>query len=426
MFKSFVPMLASRVSSTVVGSTFRAIALKVSSIGSKILITSFKLFSPIQNFFLYLMKVGISFTDLLLIPFTIMAPYFAPLQPIVQPLLVMLSYLRVLLTPLVWFFAMMSFASNINAILKNLYLIGTVFFSKGTMEERCTLCREVIDDILAREDIDIEGMDCEGSCPFGLSRCIAVCGVVKDFLMETHEYPCEYMKVCPSHDTTLASSMVDQKNATTTTSSAVCTLSKQRYFPLIGPVVTSCEPDDQCMKVFEPSVNNNSQIIVETCSPIPPTAALKSQKKKKTKKMKLSQQLSQVVMFKRYCGDLSDEQLKNGELCIDKPTGTAFYLYLLECLALFVAFLLSIYAIESDESTDDTQWLTFWMVLILVSRIEGFTEVMLSKYPYYYLMRLVVILVLMCQGAIFTYSSIRAIYSNVIRFFSRKEKEVLL
>ena len=151
----------------------------------------------------------------------------------------------------------------------------------------------------------------------------------------------------------------------------------------------------------------------------PMLARLKRMKRDLTK-------ISQVVMFKRYCGDLSDEQLKNGELCIDKPTGTAFNLYLLECLALFVAFLLSIYAIESDESTDDTQWLTFWMVLILVSRIEGFTEVMLSKYPYYYLMRLVVILVLMCQGAIFTYSSIRAIYSNVIRFFSRKEKVVLL
>ena len=370
------------------------------------------------------MKLGTSFTDLLLIPFT---PYFVPLQPIVQPLLVMLSYLRVLLTPLVWFFAMMSFASNINAILKNLYLIGTVVFSKGTMEERCTLCREVIDDILAREDIDIEGMDCEGSCPFGLSGCIAVCGVVKDFLMEAHEYPCEYMKVCPSHDTTAVVPMVDQKNTTTTittTASTICTLSKQRYFPLIGSIMTSCEPADLCMKTIEPSGSNNSQILVETCTLItPPTAASKSQKKKRRKtKMKLSQQLSQVVMFKRYCGDLSDEQLKNGELCIDKPTGTAFYLYLLECIALFVAFLLSIYAIESDESTDDTQWLTFWMVLILVSRIEGFTEVMLSKYPYYYLMRLVVILVLMSQGAMLLYTSFRGICTTIGRqLFSRKE-----
>lgn len=237
MIITSIPILARRVGSTVVASTFRAAVLKVSSIGSKILIVSLKLFSPIQNFFLYLMELGTSFTDLLLIPFTIIAPYFVPLQTIVQPLLVMLSYLRVLLTPLVWFFAMMSFASNINAILKNLYLIGFVVFSKGTMEERCTLCREVIDDILAREDIDIEGMDCEGSCPFGLSGCIAVCGVVKDFLMEAHEYPCEYMKVCPSHDTTAVVPMVDQKNTTTTTTttaSTICTLSKQRYYPLNG------------------------------------------------------------------------------------------------------------------------------------------------------------------------------------------------
>jgi len=280
------------------------------------------------------------------------------------------------------------------------------------MHAKCTLCHEIIDHILESENIDIEGMDCELNCPFRLHKCIDLCEKLRKLLMEAHEYPCELMNMCPAHNAT--SIMGGQSH-----DKDECILSRKKTFPLFGKVVTTCEPVSYCLKRIEP-FKNNSQNVMESCQlKQPMLARLKRMKRDLTK-------ISQVVMFKRYCGDLSDEQLKNGELCIDKPTGTAFNLYLLECLALFVAFLLSIYAIESDESTDDTQWLTFWMVLILVSRIEGFTEVMLSKYPYYYLMRLIVILVLMCQGAIFTYSSIRAIYSNVIRFFSRKEKEVLL
>jgi len=309
---------------------------------------------------------------------------------------------------------MISFVTNINSLLKIMHLVGTVLFFKGALEERCTLCHDVIDEILASEDIDIEGMDCEDSCPFGLSGCIAVCGVVKDFLMEAHEYPCEYTKVCPSHGTTAP--IIDS----TTGSNTECKLSEKRYFPLIGSVVTSCDPEDLCTKTVEPS-GNKSLTTVETCTLKPPIAKGGGSMMKKKKKM--AQQLSEVVMFKRYCGDLSDEQLKNGELCIDKPTGIAFYLFLLECIALFVAFVLSIYAIESDESTDDTQWLTFWMVLIIVSRIECFTEVMFSKYLYYFLLRLLVILFLMCRGAMFLYTSFRGVYFIAARLFSRKHKE---
>jgi len=411
-------MIATRVGVSIVGSTLRTALLNViTTVASRLLslplLLSFTLLSPMKKFFSKVQSFDSSVNALLRIPFTIIAPYCAPLQPILQILMVSVSYLRVLLTPLVWLFTLCTIISRFNLVTSDLYLFRQALLSTDSMHAKCTLCHEIIDHILESENIDIEGMDCELNCPFRLHKCIDLCEKLRKLLMEAHEYPCELMNMCPAHNATsiMGGQSYDKDE---------CILSRKKTFPLFGKVVTACEPVSYCLKRIEP-FKNNSQNVMESCQlKQPMLARLKRMKRDLTK-------ISQVVMFKRYCGDLSDEQLKNGELCIDKPTGTAFYLYLLECLALFVAFLLSIYAIESDESTDDTQWLTFWMVLILVSRIEGFTEVMLSKYPYYYLMRLVVILVLMCQGAMLLYTSFRVTCTVLGRIlFSRKEKTDLI
>lgn len=47
----------------------------------------------------------------------------------------------------------------------------------------------------------------------------------------------------------------------------------------------------------------------------------------------------------------------------------------------------SIKAIESEGSRDDRQWLTYWVVYALFNILEYFSDLLLSWFPFYYLMK---------------------------------------
>ena len=65
----------------------------------------------------------------------------------------------------------------------------------------------------------------------------------------------------------------------------------------------------------------------------------------------------------------------------------------------FVGFLYPAYksfkAIESKESSDDTMWLTYWVVYGFFSVVEVFADVLLAWFPFYYYVKLVFLLWLM-------------------------------
>lgn len=42
-------------------------------------------------------------------------------------------------------------------------------------------------------------------------------------------------------------------------------------------------------------------------------------------------------------------------------------------------------AIDSEETDDDTQWLTYWVVYAFFGLIEFFTDILLSWIPFYFL-----------------------------------------
>ena len=47
----------------------------------------------------------------------------------------------------------------------------------------------------------------------------------------------------------------------------------------------------------------------------------------------------------------------------------------------------SIKAINSEEKDDDTQWLTYWVVYAVFSVLEFFTDLLLSWFPFYFLLK---------------------------------------
>lgn len=44
-------------------------------------------------------------------------------------------------------------------------------------------------------------------------------------------------------------------------------------------------------------------------------------------------------------------------------------------------------AIESPNKDDDTQWLTYWVVYGIFSIAEFFSDIFLSWFPFYYMMK---------------------------------------
>lgn len=47
----------------------------------------------------------------------------------------------------------------------------------------------------------------------------------------------------------------------------------------------------------------------------------------------------------------------------------------------------SIKAIESPNKDDDTQWLTYWVVYGVFSIAEFFSDIFLSWFPFYYMIK---------------------------------------
>eukprot|EP00455_Lapot_gusevi_P018311 TRINITY_DN1997_c0_g1_i2.p1 TRINITY_DN1997_c0_g1~~TRINITY_DN1997_c0_g1_i2.p1 ORF type:complete len:139 (+),score=62.96 TRINITY_DN1997_c0_g1_i2:85-501(+) len=76
-------------------------------------------------------------------------------------------------------------------------------------------------------------------------------------------------------------------------------------------------------------------------------------------------------------------------------------------------------AIESDDKSDDTQWLTFWLIFAIVNFVEIWSDLILSWVPFYNEAKLGLMVFLgFFKGA-------SLIYENGIRPFLKKHEGVI-
>jgi receptor expression-enhancing protein 5/6 len=81
----------------------------------------------------------------------------------------------------------------------------------------------------------------------------------------------------------------------------------------------------------------------------------------------------------------------------------------------------SIKAIESPDTDDDKQWLTYWVVISAFQIIDDYSHFILAIIPLYYFLKLVLIVILMLpniQGSAWVYNTI------VYRLFKTYEKDL--
>lgn len=78
----------------------------------------------------------------------------------------------------------------------------------------------------------------------------------------------------------------------------------------------------------------------------------------------------------------------------------------------------SIQALETESSTDDKEWLTYWIVFGLFSLIDDFLGCLLSMIPYWYWIKLAFFVFLLApqtRGA-------QTLYTNVVKPFLEKNR----
>ncbi|CAJ0938476.1 unnamed protein product [Ranitomeya imitator] len=83
---------------------------------------------------------------------------------------------------------------------------------------------------------------------------------------------------------------------------------------------------------------------------------------------------------------------------------------------------LKIKAIESPSKDDDTQWLTYWVVYGVFSIIEFFSDIFLSWFPFYYIIKCAFLLWCMAPSPS---NGAELLYKKIIRpFFLKHEGQM--
>jgi len=303
---------------------------------------------------------------------------------IVHPIVALASAIKIALTPFMWLFTLFSLAHQFTRV-QRLVVFGVevgenFIFNRNDGVAVCNLCDQIVYNILTIDDIDPEDINCDRICPYGLNKCVEMCRIIISALEQATEYPCEALKMCPKQNHTPIQELLKLEEKDDAEYNVQCKL----VYPLFRP--SRCHPPDHCYKV-EPG----SDLIGK------PHCALKRPLlmayRRYTDPIRLEDiRLQKALSSKKYCGDLSRQELKENPLCIDRPTGWAYFAHVLQIFAVVIAVVASICAIETPTLQDDRSWLIFWMVLLVVHTSEDVADIYLSRYPLYFFLRLLFVI----------------------------------
>ena len=252
--------------------------------------------------------------------------------------------------------------------------LGTVLlpFGRNDETELCDLCDDVMGDLLVQGGIDV--LPCKLLC-FHIPKCVEMCERVKDVSKTSTKYPCVAAGYCNAiEEHFMTDSDID------------CT---------VGPLFT-CRPSKYCHRVRNPkSLNWNCKLRPGIGRWIGLQNSISNH----------AGALAVGLLSQPHCSEPDA-----GPYCIAKPKGFGLFCEILNSiLSLLYGGYRSIIAIESPGGDDDTQWLTFWLILTVILSAERlFARPILSTVPFYYETKLLVtIWLLWFHGAERSYRRLR-------------------
>mmetsp|Transcript_303 Transcript_303/g.424 ORF Transcript_303/g.424 Transcript_303/m.424 type:complete len:641 (+) Transcript_303:125-2047(+) len=279
----------------------------------------------------------------------------------------------------VWFgFKVLDDVSIITRVLHlTLASLNTRGDNNNKNEALCDVCDDVMGDLLVQEGVAV--LPCRLLC-FQVPACVQMCEHLKTVSHTSTKFPC------------VAAGYCDATEEEYFDSGDTIDCQVGRFF--------SCTPSRYCRRVrqgwrwscrLRPGIGRWVGL----------THAVSTH----------AGAMAHAIMEQPHCSE-SDA---DASFCIASPRGVGLACEIItQVLSLVYGGYQSILAIESIGGDDDTQWLTYHVMAGTILVIEKlFARPILSTFPFYYEMKLVIILwLLCCQGAERTYRQLR-------RFFIR-------
>ena len=271
---------------------------------------------------------------------------------------------------------------------------------RGNTEEKsrvaCELCDSIIGLILKFDSNSPEDIDCEELCPFGMKKCVRTCDAIVEAIATSSHYPCVAANLCEDEFAGASDSFGALLGG-----EAKCAWDKAER---------ACAPKGVCTKTGSaPRFVVDVAPALAKCELHP---GLELWGKYQSKLAQHAGALVGALQHRPTCGEEGASPL----FCVQEPTSRAqiFSARTATTLVLGVGILRSVRAIETSGGDDDKLMLTFWIVFVLATLAERVLVVLLSRHPFYYHAKLLVVLfITYFDGAEYLYRKLRRLRYRV-------------
>ena len=253
------------------------------------------------------------------------------------------------------------------ALLLRIFNLGMLSVLPRRDGSLCSLCDEIMSQGLIPGADGIDALPCSWLC-LRVSPCVRMCERVKEVSRTSAEFPCIAAGYCvdPDRDVTLTEALtVDGCH--------------------VAPPFR-CVPSEQCRL--------RRQGLGFSCELRPGLGRWIGMRDGVRRHAAL---VVDALYAQPRCGELNERDLSAGAArwCIASPRGLGA---VAESAGLAIALgyggLQTVRALETPGGDDDRQWLTYWAMLALLTTLEQWARVLLSRVPRYYELKLLLLLYL--------------------------------
>lgn len=296
------------------------------------------------------------------------------------------------LKPIVFIWAGLNALDDIADVMKITRLVGSSlspFRRDESKDSMCDLCDDIMAGLMAGNE-GLQAVPCSWMC-LRVPKCMKMCENVKETTATSTMFPCVAAGYCTDDEAAEEDDLYGVR------------LTKMECEK--GPL-WSCEPKRYCRL--------QRHGWKWKCNPKPGVGRWVGMQKAATT---YTAALAAGFLNRKHCGEPDA-----GPFCIAAPKGIGKVAEVMgSILSLVYGGYHSIVAIETPGGDDDQQWLTFWIILVGSMFLEkAVMEVLLSKFLFYYEIKLLLLIWLMCfGGATYLYRRLRRKLSNVSTYFEK-------
>jgi receptor expression-enhancing protein 5/6 len=295
------------------------------------------------------------------------------------------------LKPILFVWAGLNALDDVAKVMKITRLVGSSlspFRRDESKDSMCDLCDDIVAGLLAGNE-GLQAVPCSWMC-LRVPKCMRMCENIKETTETSAKFPCVAAGYC-------ADEVADEDD--------VYGIALTQMECEKGPLF-ACEPKKYCRR--------QRHGWRYRCNPKPGVGRWVGMQKAAATH---TAALAAGFLNRKHCGEQDA-----GPFCIAAPKGLGKLAEVVGALlSLIYGGYYSIVAIETPGGDDDQQWLTFWIILVGSMFLEkAIMQVLLSKFPFYYEVKLLLLLWLMFfGGATHFYRRFRKKLENSFPYFEK-------